>query len=228
MEPVCELLEQPSHDAATAAEPAIAAAGVDAWSAEGPEISPSLPATIQAGAASSESSATASGQAGPFRQGDPWDRSADRFMARLGLLSEAAPQFGRCDNVLGLGALLAMPALVSSGLFELAAKFYAGRAAAFYGVRSCFACLALMALLRIRRPEQLRHRSPSALGRLLGLDRAPEVKTLRSDSTSSAHRDAASASCRNWCVGGSKPSPRRWGSCTWTGMYGSTTASRLS
>lgn len=179
MKPVCELLEQPSHDAATAAEPAIAAAGVDAWSAEGPEISPSLPATIQAGAASSESSATASGQAGPFRQGDPWDRSADRFMARLGLLSEAAPQFGRCDNVLGLGALLAMPALVSSGLFELAAKFYAGRAAAFYGVRSCFACLALMALLRIRRPEQLRHRSPSALGRLLGLDRAPEVKTLR-------------------------------------------------
>lgn len=184
VEPVRDLLEQPSHDAATAAEPASTESGVDAWSAEGPEFSPGLPATSQAGTescseASSESSATASGQAGPVRQGDPWDRSADRFMARIGLLSEAPPQFGRCENVLGLGALLAMPALVSSGLFEVAAKLYAGRAAAFYGVRSCFACLALMALLRIRRPEQLRHKSPPDLGRLLGLDRAPEVKTLR-------------------------------------------------
>jgi hypothetical protein len=37
----------------------------------------------------------------------------------------------------------------------------------------------LMALLRIKRPEALKEHSPSALGRVLGLDRAPEVKTLR-------------------------------------------------
>lgn len=36
-----------------------------------------------------------------------------------------------------------------------------------------------MALLRIQRPEQLKERDPAAFGRLLGLDRAPEVKTLR-------------------------------------------------
>lgn len=36
-----------------------------------------------------------------------------------------------------------------------------------------------MALLRIQRPEQLKERDPAALGRLLGLDRTPEVKTLR-------------------------------------------------
>ena len=36
-----------------------------------------------------------------------------------------------------------------------------------------------MALLRIQRPEQLKERDPAVLGRLLGLDRAPEVKTLR-------------------------------------------------
>jgi hypothetical protein len=36
-----------------------------------------------------------------------------------------------------------------------------------------------MALLRIKRPEQLKERDPAVLGRLLGLDRAPEVKTLR-------------------------------------------------
>ncbi len=36
-----------------------------------------------------------------------------------------------------------------------------------------------MALLRIKRPEALKEHSPEDLGRLLGLDRAPEVKTLR-------------------------------------------------
>ena len=36
-----------------------------------------------------------------------------------------------------------------------------------------------MALLRIQRPEQLKEHDPAAFGRLLGLDRAPEVKTLR-------------------------------------------------
>jgi len=36
-----------------------------------------------------------------------------------------------------------------------------------------------MALLRIKRPESLKEHSPEDLGRVLGLDRAPEVKTLR-------------------------------------------------
>jgi hypothetical protein len=36
-----------------------------------------------------------------------------------------------------------------------------------------------MALLRIKRPEALEEHSPEDLGRVLGLDRAPEVKTLR-------------------------------------------------
>jgi len=39
--------------------------------------------------------------------------------------------------------------------------------------------LLFMALLRIKRPEHLKERDPAAFGRLLGLDRAPEVKTLR-------------------------------------------------
>jgi hypothetical protein len=34
-------------------------------------------------------------------------------------------------------------------------------------------------LRRIKRPEHLKERDPAVLGRLLGLDRAPEVKTLR-------------------------------------------------
>lgn len=117
------------------------------------------------------------GQAKPME--DAWDRSADRVFARLGLLAEAAPQFGDAQGVVGLGVLLALPALMSTGLFEVAEKVYGGFGAAFYGVRSVFTCLSLMALLRVKRPEQLRHNSPPAMGRLLGLDRAPEVKTLR-------------------------------------------------
>ena len=36
-----------------------------------------------------------------------------------------------------------------------------------------------MALLRIKRPETLKEHAPGDLGRVLGLDRAPEVKTVR-------------------------------------------------
>lgn len=111
--------------------------------------------------------------------GDPWDRSLDRLCACMGLISEAPPQFGDCQGVTGLGALLALPALMATGVFEVAAKLYAGFGAAFYGVRTVFVCLSLMALLRVKRAEHLRHHSPPMLGRLLGLDRAPEVKTLR-------------------------------------------------
>jgi hypothetical protein len=50
---------------------------------------------------------------------------------------------------------------------------------AFYGLRTTLLTLLLMALLRIKRPEQLKERDPAAFGRLLGLDRAPDVKTLR-------------------------------------------------
>ncbi|MBI4871851.1 MAG: hypothetical protein HY814_09830 [Candidatus Riflebacteria bacterium] len=37
----------------------------------------------------------------------------------------------------------------------------------------------MFSLLRIKRPEWLKEHSPSQLGRIVGLDRAPEVKTLR-------------------------------------------------
>src|SRR5207253_10105890 len=50
---------------------------------------------------------------------------------------------------------------------------------AFYWLRTSLLAFLLMALLRIKRPEGLKEYSPQALGQLLGLDRAPEVKTLR-------------------------------------------------
>src|SRR5262252_8518296 len=61
----------------------------------------------------------------------------------------------------------------------------------FYGLRTTLLTLLLMALLRIKRPEQLKERDPAAFGRLLGLDRAPEVKTLRRRLTRLAARHCA-------------------------------------
>jgi len=62
---------------------------------------------------------------------------------------------------------------------RISRKLYGEIGPAFYGLRTSLLTLLLMALLRIQRPEHLKEQDPAALGRLLGLDRAPEVKTLR-------------------------------------------------
>jgi len=107
------------------------------------------------------------------------DRSLDRLLAAFGLLDDAAPVFASARGIAGAGVLVAIPALVESGIFALARKLYGEIGPAFYGLRTTVLVLLVMALLRIQRPEQLKERDPAGLGRLLGLDRAPEVKTLR-------------------------------------------------
>jgi len=110
---------------------------------------------------------------------DPRDRSADRLLARLGLLEDAPPLFGSAAGVPRAGVLLALPVLIASGVFECAQKIYGTLGPSFYGLRTSLLTLLLMALWRIKRPENLKEYSPQSLGRVLGLDRAPEVKTLR-------------------------------------------------
>ena len=110
---------------------------------------------------------------------NPADRSGDRLMACLGLLDDAAPFFRSGTQVKGAGVLLAIPALIQSGIFEIAEEIYGSIGPAFYGLRTILLTFLLMALLRIKRPEGMKEHSPGELGRLLGLDRAPEVKTLR-------------------------------------------------
>jgi transposase len=110
---------------------------------------------------------------------DPTDRRGDRLLASLGLLDDAPPLFGRGQAIPRAGVLLAIPALVRSGVFRCAQKTYGNIGPAFYGLRTSLLTLLLMALWRIKRPEGLKEYSPEDLGRVLGLDRAPEVKTLR-------------------------------------------------
>jgi len=110
---------------------------------------------------------------------DASDRTHDRQLAYLGLLDDAAPLFCDGSSIPGAGVLLALPCLVESGLFRISRKLYGDMGPAFYGLRTTLLTLLLMALLRIKRPEHLKEKDPAAFGRLLGLDRAPEVKTLR-------------------------------------------------
>ena len=110
---------------------------------------------------------------------DASDRTFDRQLAYLGLLDDAAPLFRDGARIPGAGVLLALPALVESGLLRIGRKLYGEIGPAFYGLRTSLLTLLFMALSRIQRPEQLKEQDPLALGRLLGLDRAPEVKTLR-------------------------------------------------
>lgn len=110
---------------------------------------------------------------------DPADRAGDRLLARLGLLDDAAPLFGAGTQVPGVGVLLAIPALMDSGVLSVAREIYGSLGPAFYGLRTTLVTLLLMALLRVKRPEGLKEHSPRQLGQVLGLDRAPEVKTLR-------------------------------------------------
>ena len=115
----------------------------------------------------------------PSMDKDPSDRRFDRLMAYLGLLDDAVPLFRPGTAIPGAGVLLAMPALVASGVIECAREVYGNIGPAFFGLRTTIVSLVLMALLRIKRPEGLKERPPDTLGRILGLDRAPEVKTLR-------------------------------------------------
>jgi transposase len=109
----------------------------------------------------------------------PGPRLLDRLLARLGALDDAKPIFSPGHGVPRAGVLLVVPALVQSGVFAVADEVYGNIGPAFYGLRTTMMALLLMALLRIKRPEALKEHVPVDLGRLLGLDRTPEVKTLR-------------------------------------------------
>jgi len=106
-------------------------------------------------------------------------RTDERAMARVGLLVEAPPAFTPAEAVPGAGVLLALPALLEEGLIDVSRRVYGRLSHGFFGLRSVLLTFAFMALLRIKTPEQLTQHAPGELGLLLGLDRAPEVKTLR-------------------------------------------------
>jgi len=111
---------------------------------------------------------------------DPVARDAERALARFGLLGEgAAPVFTPGARYPLAGLLLALPALAGTGLLDCARATYGRLRNGFYGLEVMLILLVFLALLREPRAEGATRVSPAALGRVLGLDRAPEVKTIR-------------------------------------------------
>jgi hypothetical protein len=102
----------------------------------------------------------------------------ERVAAAMGALQSAPIQFEASQDVPEGGVLLAVPALLAAGLFQTSQEIYT-LPNGYYGMSSVFLLLALMSLARIRSVDQLRYRTPGEWGNLLGLDRIPEVRTLR-------------------------------------------------
>jgi hypothetical protein len=105
-------------------------------------------------------------------------RTLERMAAAMGALQAAPIVFESARDIPQGGVLLSLPALLAVGLLRYSAQLYS-LPAGFYGLTSVFLLLALLALARIPSLEQLRYQAAGEWGNLLGLDRVPEVRTLR-------------------------------------------------
>lgn len=119
-------------------------------------------------------------------------RILERALAAVGKIEEAPAEFTPSLSVANAGALLALPTMLDLGLLDVGEKVYGSLRNGFYGLRSTLLCLGFMALLRIRNPERMQFEAPGELGVLLGLDRAPETKTIRRKLTELVERGQAS------------------------------------
>jgi hypothetical protein len=110
---------------------------------------------------------------------DPLPRGAERVFARFGLLESAPAVFTPCARAPLAGLLLALPALAATCLIETAHEVYGVLPNGFYSLDAMLCEGVFRALLGEARVEGATRIDPVALGRVLGLDRAPEVKTIR-------------------------------------------------
>ena len=105
-------------------------------------------------------------------------RADDRIAAAVGLSQCATTRFEPGQDVQMAGVLAGLPALCANGLLSGLGR-HLHLAAGFYSALHILLVLGFMALGRIRRPEGLRHIPPGEFGKAIGLDRVPEVRTLR-------------------------------------------------
>src|SRR5450759_480211 len=109
----------------------------------------------------------------------PAPRTTDRVAARFGDLAEAPVVITEGAQLPLAGLMLALPALEMTGLLPVAGEVFPPMRKGFYGLRATLLMGVFLALLREPRAEAATRIRPIDLGRVLGLDRAPEVKTLR-------------------------------------------------
>lgn len=110
--------------------------------------------------------------------GEATTRFVERTLCPLGKGSHATPEFEENKSLCGAGILFMLPSLLTQGLLK-AKEVFRLPASHYYGLESVVLTLAFMALARIKNPEQLKQCKPGEIGRLIGLDRIPEVRCLR-------------------------------------------------
>ena len=124
-----------------------------------------------------------------------------RLAASVGELDAVAPDFTAALDVPNGGLLCALPALLAVGLLE-GVERHLQLPKGYYGLDSLLLLLAFMALARLESIESLRYSAPGEWGNLLGLDRVPEVRTLRKKIQLLAQEDApgqwSAALCERW------------------------------
>jgi hypothetical protein len=105
-------------------------------------------------------------------------RVDERVFASFGICDGAPVRFESCLDVPNGGVLCALPALLLNGLLKNAEELL-GQIKGYYTTFHILLLLAFMALCRIKTVEKLGRKAPGEFGKLLGLDRIPEVRCLR-------------------------------------------------
>lgn len=101
-----------------------------------------------------------------------------RMLASTGLAGPVAISFHPSCDTVNAGVLFSLPALLAVGLLQHTGKQFQ-LPKGYYRLTSIFLLLAFMALARLKTVESLRYSAPGEWGKVLGLDRVPEVRTLR-------------------------------------------------
>jgi len=112
------------------------------------------------------------------KMGTACTRPVERAMAAVGALDGAQTHFEACRSVEFGGVLCALPALIGAGLLDHLESCFQ-RLDGYYQRLHIFLLLAYMALWRMKCAERLRFEPPGELGKVMGLDRVPEVRCLR-------------------------------------------------
>jgi len=100
-----------------------------------------------------------------------------RILAAMGLSQGVATRFQAANAVHYGGLLATLPSLFSCGLFDI--PNFTSLSKGYYRISHMLLTLGFMALGRLKRPEHLRHFPPGEFGLSLGIDRCPEVTTVR-------------------------------------------------
>ena len=107
----------------------------------------------------------------------PVPRGAERALA--GREGPAVPVFTACASAPRAGLLTALPGIAASGLLTCAREVFPVVPAGFYSLETMLLEGVLRALAGEPRAEGATRLNPADLGRVLGMDRAPEVATIR-------------------------------------------------